>query len=87
MKNVMLAVMAVVVMSGCTAKTVEFVEGSQVAGQHDKAMEFLGSDRSDKGLVYKASPKAKECLKQKLYERGYWMLQDELDCLDNSIGK
>ena len=50
-------------------------------------MEFLGHDRSGKGLVYKATPEAKKCLRDKMEKRGYWMLQDEVDCWDNSVTK
>lgn len=41
MKKVMLAVIAVMMMSGCTPTTVNFVESMQVEGQHEKALEVL----------------------------------------------
>lgn len=81
MKKVMLAVMAVVMMSGCTPKTIEFMDSMQVEGQHEKAMKFLGDDKGT--LVYKASDKAKQCLKDKMNARGFYVVQDDIDCWDN----
>lgn len=81
----MLALMAVVVLvfTGCTTKVVDFIETSQVDGQHEKALKFLGEDKGT--LVYKASPKAKECLRVKRETRGYYLVQDDIDCYDNLI--
>ncbi|MFA6608909.1 MAG: hypothetical protein WCT07_03305 [Candidatus Paceibacterota bacterium] len=85
MKKVMLVVMLMmtVVMSGCTPATVDFMESMQVDGQHEKALEFLGDDKGT--LVYKATPKAKECLRSKMVERGYYLIQDDIDCFDNEV--
>ncbi|MFH0710141.1 MAG: hypothetical protein V2A75_08045 [Pseudomonadota bacterium] len=85
MKKVMLVVMLMmmVVMSGCTPATVDFMESMQVDGQHQKALEFLGDDKGT--LVYKATPKAKECLRAKMVERGYYLVQDDIDCFDNEV--
>jgi len=85
MKKVMLAVMLMmmVVMSGCTPATVDFIESMQVDGQHEKALEFLGDEKGT--LVYKATPKAKECLRAKMVERGYYLVQDDIDCFDNEV--
>ncbi len=42
--------------------------------------------QDDKGtLVYKATPKAKECLRAKMVERGYYLVQDDIDCFDNEV--
>lgn len=71
------------VLGGCSAKVVNFIEDHQVLGQHEKAMKFLGDDHGT--LVYKASPKALKCLEDKRNQRGYWLLQDEIDCVDNLI--
>lgn len=85
MKKAMLAVMLMmmVVMSGCTPATVDFMESMQVDGQHEKALDFLGDDKGT--LVYKATPKAKECLRAKMLERGYYLVQDDIDCFDNEV--
>ncbi len=85
MKKVMLALMAMVVLmfAGCTTKTVDFIESSQVDGQHEKALKFLGEDKGT--LVYKDSAKAKECKRAKMKNRGYWIMQDEVDCFDNEV--
>lgn len=57
------------VLGGCSAKMVDYVEDHQVDGQHEKAMKFLGNDKGT--LVYKASPKALQCLKDKMDTRGW----------------
>jgi len=75
--------MMMVVMSGCTPATVDFIESMQVDGQHEKALEFLGDEKGT--LVYKATPKAKECLRAKMVERGYYLVQDDIDCFDNEV--
>lgn len=69
---------------GCSEQVEQWGD-TQVEGQHEKAMELLGGTKGT--LVYKASDNAKKCLNDKLESSGYWMLQDEIDCLDNSIGK
>lgn len=71
------------ILSGCSTKMINYIEEHQVPGQHEKAMEFLGNGGGT--LVYKASPKALQCLKDKRTEREYWLMQDELDCADNLI--
>lgn len=73
----------VILFSGCTPASIEFTESLQVEGQHEKALKFLGDDKGT--LVYKATPKAKECLKTKMVERGYYKLQDDIDCFDNEV--
>jgi len=83
MKKVYLSVMALVLMSGCTPAAVDFMESMQVEGQHEQALKFLGDDKGT--LVYKASPKAKECLKANMVERGYYKLQYDIDCWDNEV--
>ena len=75
--------LSILLLSGCTPKTVDFMESMQIEGQHEKALKFLGEDKG--ALVYKATPKAKQCLKDKINARGYWMLQDEIDCWDNEL--
>ena len=75
--------MAVLIFAGCTIKVVDFMESTQVEGQHEKALEFLGDDKGT--LVYKATPKAKECLRAKMVERGYYLVQDDIDCFDNEV--
>jgi len=83
MKKVIVAVIGIVAMSGCTPATVNFMESMQVEGQHEKALKFLGDDKGT--LVYKATPKAKECLRAKMESRGYYVLQDDIDCWDNEV--
>lgn len=83
MKKVLLAVMAILVMSGCTAGMVEFMDTASPDGQHEKALSFLGADKGT--VIYKDSEKAKECKRAKLVNRGYWMMQDEIDCFDNEV--
>lgn len=85
MKKVMLAfiAMAVLMFAGCTTKAVDFMESVQVDGQHEKALKFFGEDKGT--LVYKDTPRAKECKRAKMEARGYWMLQDEADCFDNEV--
>ncbi len=85
MKNVMFAVMAIGLLAGCTPKSVDFMESMQVEGQHDKALEFLGTDRSKSGMTYIATPKAKQCLRDKMVARGYYVIQDDIDCWDNEV--
>lgn len=85
MKKVMMAflAMAVLVFAGCTTMTVDFMESMQVDGQHEKALRVLGNDNGT--LIYKATPKAKECLRQKMGARGYYLVQDDIDCFDNEV--
>lgn len=70
------------VFTGCTEQVYQ-LGNAQTEGQHEKAMELLGGTKGT--LVYKASGNAKKCLNDKLESRGYWMLQDEIDCWDNSV--
>lgn len=69
--------------AGCSATTVNFMESMQVEGQHEKALKFLGEDKGT--LVYKDTPKAKSCKRAKMETRGYYLLQDDIDCFDNEI--
>lgn len=46
-------------------------------------LKFLGNDNGT--LVYKATPKAKECLRSKMEARGYYLIQDDIDCWDNEL--
>jgi hypothetical protein len=64
---------------------VDFIESAQVDGQHDKALEFLGTDRNKSRMTYIATPKAKQCLKDKMAARGYYVIQDDIDCWDNEV--
>jgi hypothetical protein len=75
MKKVMVAVIAMVMMSGCTLKVPE-------VGEH---MKSPITPESDGTLVYKASEWSKQCLKDRWVKDGYWTIQSEIDCLDNSI--
>jgi uncharacterized protein YceK len=85
MMKVMFAIMAVMVMSGCTTKTMDFMESMQIEGQHDKAMAFLGSARSGSGYTYKATPKAVQCLKDRIAKDGYYTLQADIGCAENMV--
>jgi hypothetical protein len=82
MKKVyLLAVLAVITFSGCTAGMMDYME--RHAGESSMVSPITPVQEGT--LFYKASPKAKQCLKDKVNARGYWMLQDEVDCWDNAV--
>jgi hypothetical protein len=82
MKYVMVGIMALV-MSGCTATTMDFMEKHSDAEAHASAMKFLGDDHGT--LVYKATEKSKQCLRDRIEKDGYYTIQADIVCAENSI--
>ena len=87
MIKVLFAITVVLVFNGCTTKSIEFMDNNVDEESHNKALEFLGTDRSDKGYTYKATEKAKQCLKDRIAKDGYYTLQADIDCYNNSIAR
>ena len=90
MKKVMFAVMAVMMglmFIGCTTATIDFWESHTDVVAHDKALEMLGTDRSDSGYTYKATAKSVQCLKDRIAKDGYYTLQADIDCAENAVGR
>lgn len=54
----MWATAMVLMMGGCTTTTMGFWESNTDVEAHDKALDMLGTDRSDTGYTYKATAKA-----------------------------
>ena len=81
MKYVLMIAM-VIMFSGCTTKVVDFIDSH--AGEYP---ENTIIPKPKGTLVYKAAPEALKCLKDKREARGWWMMQDEIDCWDNSLSK
>lgn len=79
MKKVVLLVM-VLVFSGCTPASVEFMESVQVEGQHEKALKILDPNYGKGTVVFEHTQAGRECLKQKLADRGFYKVQDDIDC-------
>ena len=56
------------------------MESMQIEGHHEKALNFLDSSYGKGTIVFQHTIEGRECMKQKMLERGYYMLQDDIDC-------